>query len=196
MWKEEIKEEHSIILKATKSLLFSAALSLLYKDHKYLDFALDFYQDFYENFVINCHNKKEERISSLINFDDTVRDHAEIKKIALRAFSDTERIGEFSIVMMNHVVEEENKWLSNVNGDFEEVMEEVEKDIGEEVHKHYVKSVEKLYSSITTKFPILDILQVTPTTSKLVVITRFPPEKIFKLRRKAKIGNEIWVAEV
>lgn len=176
--------------------MYSYALSLLYKDQKYLDFILDFYQDFYENFVINCHNKKEEKISSLVNFDDTVRDHAEIRKIALRAFTDTDRIGEFSIVMINHVVEEENKWLSNVNGDFEEVMEEVEKDIGEEVHKHYVKSVEELYNDITTKFPILDILQVTPTMNKLVVITRFPPEKIFKLRLKAKIGNELWVAEV
>ncbi|WP_062414744.1 hypothetical protein [Sulfolobus acidocaldarius] len=182
MWKEEIREEHSIILKATKSLLYSYALSLLYKDQKYLDFILDFYQDFYENFVINCHNKKEEKISSLVNFDDTVRDHAEIRKIALRAFTDTDRIGEFSIVMINHVVEEENKWLSNVNG---------RSSAASDVYKR-----QELYNDITTKFPILDILQVTPTMNKLVVITRFPPEKIFKLRLKAKIGNELWVAEV
>uniref|UniRef100_A0A0F2LRE8 Uncharacterized protein n=1 Tax=Candidatus Aramenus sulfurataquae TaxID=1326980 RepID=A0A0F2LRE8_9CREN len=195
MRKEEIREEHAVILKATKALLYSYALSVLYQERKYLDSTLDFYREFYETFVLKCHNVKEERISSLINFDDTVRDHPEIKKIALVVFADTTRIGELVVTMINHIIEEENKWLNNISGDFKEIIEEVEKEIGEEVHKHYVKSVEELYSSIMSRFPILDILQVTPTTSKLIVM-RFPPEKIFKLIRKAKIGNELWVAEV
>ncbi len=196
MWKEEIKEEHLIILKATKSLLYSYAIKTLLGDSKYFNNVLPFYKDFYYTFVINCHNKKEERIASISGFNEVVKDHSSIKTLAEKALNSQEGIGEFVSTMIDHVIEEENRWLNNVDGDYSEVLEEVEREIGEDVHRNYVARANETYNTLLEKFFIIDTIHYKVRKDKAILITRFNPEGLYKVRRKVKVSEDLWIAEV
>ncbi|AOL16580.1 hypothetical protein BFU36_07580 [Sulfolobus sp. A20] len=196
MWKEEIKEEHLVILKATKSLLYSYAIKTLLGDSNYFNDILSFYKDFYYTFVISCHNKKEERIASISGFDEVVKDHPSMKSLAEKALNSQEGIGEFVSTMLDHITEEENRWLNNLDGDYSEVLEEVEREIGEDVHRNYVIKANEIFSKIMDNYSIIDTIQHKVKRDKVILVTGLDPERLHKVKRKVKVGEDLWIAEV
>ncbi|QKR00822.1 hypothetical protein GWK48_10890 [Metallosphaera tengchongensis] len=189
-WKGEIEEEHEIIEKATKALLYSMAIKRLLGDPSLFQEVLPFYVDFYRNFVVRCHHKKEDLIAEEAKFGEVVDQHPALSKLAEDAFKREELLGDLVEAMLLHVKEERKRWLSKVDGDYSEILEEVEEEIGTDVHRRYVSLVQKLYGKVTEKYEVTDLLGGKPGEGRGVLITdKEPPAQ-----RRVQISQGIWAS--
>ncbi|MGC9164373.1 MAG: DUF2249 domain-containing protein [Thermoprotei archaeon] len=175
MWKENLKEEHEVIEKSIKVLLYSFGIKKILNRNEIFNDYLIFFRDFFVRFVISCHNKKEELIAEKSGFNDIVNEHPELRELAFRMFSDETLIGKFVLIFLDHIYRENDVWLKNVEGTYDYIVDRVEEEVSEKVHKEMVKKVLDYYNNVMVgdDFIVVDVLGVVPYKRHETIFNKF-----------------------